>query len=340
MEIGDFVVRKSYEKDITFKVIEIIEENEKRIYMLKGVNLRIEADAMEDDLEKVAGSNTSRADIIFNEKINNSLRKVISQREEQSIMVFNTKKKELREKKKEKERVLGKTLYKVKSKNKDRNKDRNKEKIRMRSREEEEIEKQISSEESKKLGFGRPGRILHIDGDAEYLEVCLKTYKQLAIEAIGMAIPEKDQPNEVVRLVSEVKPDIVVITGHDGMIRNTTEYMDIDNYRNTKYFIESVRKLRDYENSYDDLVIFAGACQSCYEAILDAGANFASSPNRVLIHCLDPVLVCERIAYTSIEKTVPIKDVIRNTITGIKGIGGLQTRGKYREGYPKSSFIR
>ena len=23
----------------------------------------------------------------------------------------------------------------------------------------------------------------------------------------------------------------------------------------------------------------------------------------------------------------------------IKGIGGLQTRGKYREGYPKSSYI-
>jgi len=35
---------------------------------------------------------------------------------------------------------------------------------------------------------------------------------------------------------------------------------------------------------------------------------------------------------------VPIQDVIENTITGLKGIGGLQTRGKYREGFPKSVY--
>lgn len=33
-----------------------------------------------------------------------------------------------------------------------------------------------------------------------------------------------------------------------------------------------------------------------------------------------------------------IEDAIENTITGIKGVGGLQTRGKYREGYPKSQY--
>ena len=93
------------------------------------------------------------------------------------------------------------------------------------------------------------------------------------------------------------------------------------------------------ERSTRWLVIFAGACQSCYECMLDAGANFASSPNRVLIHCLDPVFVCEKIAYTRIDKVVSITDVIDNTITGTKGIGGLQTRGKYREGYPRSPYI-
>ena len=66
--------------------------------------------------------------------------------------------------------------------------------------------------------------------------------------------------------------------------------------------------------------------------------NFASSPNLVLIHCLDTVFVCEKIAYTNFEKIVPIQDVIENTITGLKGIGGLQTRGKYREGFPKSLY--
>ncbi|SHK40551.1 spore coat assemly protein [Hathewaya proteolytica DSM 3090] len=313
MEIGDFVVRKSYDKDITFKVIDIVEEDNKKIYMLKGVNLRIEADASEEDLEKVADSSTSKADIIFNEKISNSLRRVIAERDTELKMVFNAKKKETREKYREKRRS--------------------------RTRGDGDIGKEISLDESKKMGFGRPGRILHIDGDPEYLEVCLKTYKQLSIEAVGKAIPEKDQPSMIVELLDEYKPDIVVITGHDGMIKHTTDYMNLENYRNTKYFVETVKKLRDYEKSYDDLVIFAGACQSCYEAILDAGANFASSPSRVLIHCLDPVLVCEKVAYTNIEKTVPIKDVIQNTITGIKGIGGLQTRGKYREGFPKSSFI-
>lgn len=123
------------------------------------------------------------------------------------------------------------------------------------------------------------------------------------------------------------------------MIRSNDDFGDLLNYRNSKYFVDSVTNLREYEPNYDDLVIFAGACQSCYESILDAGANFASSPKRVLIHCLDPVFLCERIAYTNIASVVEIEQAIGNTLTGIDGIGGLQTRGKYREGFPKSSYI-
>lgn len=156
---------------------------------------------------------------------------------------------------------------------------------------------------------------------------------------MGRAIAEKDQPEVIVDLVKEIKPDIVVLTGHDSVLREPRDYLNLDNYRNSRYYLESVKNLRNYNSSYDELVIFAGACQSCYERILDVGANFASSPNRVLIHCLDPVFVCEKIAYTRIDKVVSITDVIENTITGIKGVGGLQTRGKYREGYPKSPYI-
>ena len=58
----------------------------------------------------------------------------------------------------------------------------------------------------------------------------------------------------------------------------------------------------------------------------------------MLIHCLDPVFICEKIAYTNIEKVLTIHEILENTITGIKGVGGLQTRGKYREGYPKSPY--
>jgi len=201
------------------------------------------------------------------------------------------------------------------------------------------VVKQAPQKQAKDLTFGRPGRVLHIDGDSEYLNNCLKVYKQLSLEVVGRTILEENQPREVVNLIKEVKPDIVVITGHDAIVKGTKNFMDLNNYKNSKYFVEAVLKMRDFEPNYDNLVIFAGACQSCYEAILDAGANFASSPNRVLIHCLDPVFLCEKIAYTNFEKVVSIQDAIENTITGIKGIGGMQTRGKYREGFPKSSYI-
>ena len=180
---------------------------------------------------------------------------------------------------------------------------------------------------------------IFLEPDSEYMETCLKVYKQLSLDAVGRSIPEKDQPKVIVDLVKEIKPDIVVLTGHDSVLKDPKDYLNLDNYRNSRYYLESVENLRNYNSSYDELVIFAGACQSCYERILDVGANFASSPNRVLIHCLDPVFVCEKIAYTRIDKVVSITDVIENTITGIKGVGGLQTRGKYREGYPKSLYI-
>ncbi len=143
----------------------------------------------------------------------------------------------------------------------------------------------------KGLVFGRPGRILHIDGDPSYMETCLKAYKQLNLNAVGIAVSEREQPLKILSLVKEYNPDIVVLTGHDGVLKDSKGMLDLNNYRNSKYFIESVKILRNYNSSYDELVIFAGACQSCYESILEAGANFASSPNRVLIHCLDPVLV-------------------------------------------------
>ncbi len=167
----------------------------------------------------------------------------------------------------------------------------------------------------------------------------MKVYKQLSLNAVGFAVKEKEQPIKVAELVKQVKPDIVVLTGHDGMIKNTREFTNINNYRNSKYFVDAVAELRNLNSSYDELVIFAGACQSCYESILDAGANFASSPSRVLIHCLDPVFICEKIAYTNIEKVLPIHEILENTITGMKGVGGLQTRGKYREGFPKSPYV-
>lgn len=288
MSIGDIVVRKSYQKDITFKVIDIRNEDGTEIYILKGINIRIVADATKEDLEVVNDDYLGQQDKILNSRINYAIKNAINFRGDNILA---------------------------------------------------RISKTQKTINSKDLMFGRPGKILHVDGDSDYMEKCLKVYKQLSLDAVGRAILEKEQSKVIVDLVKEIKPDIVVLTGHDGVLKNTQNYLDLECYRNSKYYIESIKALRNYNSSYDELVIFAGACQSCYECMLDAGANFASSPSRVLIHCLDPVFICEKIAYTTIDKTVAITDIIENTITGIKGIGGLQTRGKYREGYPKSPYI-
>ncbi|HWR07173.1 sporulation peptidase YabG, partial [Sporomusa sp.] len=81
---------------------------------------------------------------------------------------------------------------------------------------------------------------------------------------------------------------------------------------------------------------FAGACQSHFEAILSSGANFASSPNRIFIHAYDPVFIAEKVAFTPINKTVEVSDAITASVTGIDGVGGLETRGKFRLGMPKT----
>lgn len=286
MKIGDIVVRKSYRKDITFKIIDIKETKDGIIYSLKGINLRIIADSPEDDLELVSNEALSEREKIFSRKVSSSIKNIMLSR--------GGFRKELRI---------------------------------------------IKSYEANELSFGRPGKILHVDGDPEYLDVCLKVYKQLMLDVVGKYVAESEQPKVIVDLVKQVKPDIVIITGHDSIAKDIKDYTDLRNYKNSKYYVQSVVELRNYQSSYDELVIFAGACQSCYEAILDAGANFASSPSRILIHCLDPVFLCEKVAYTNIEKVVSIRDALENTITGTKGIGGLQTRGRYREGFPKSAYI-
>lgn len=187
-------------------------------------------------------------------------------------------------------------------------------------------------------GFDIPGTVLHIDGDRDYLDLCLTTYRQLSIPANGYYIEEVKQPEMMEALLNKHSPDLLVITGHDGFIKGKVNFSDINNYHSSKYFVDAVKAARRYEKSRDDLVIFAGACQSHYESILAAGANFASSPQRVMIHAYDPVFVVEKISYTSIYDQISIKDIITGTITGIDGIGGMETRGKYRMGIPRSPY--
>ncbi|MFI3210829.1 MAG: sporulation peptidase YabG [Peptostreptococcaceae bacterium] len=183
--------------------------------------------------------------------------------------------------------------------------------------------------------YGMPGKVLQIDGDKEYLKICLDVYSELGIPAVGVAIAESNQHKEIYKLLQKHNPDIVVITGHDSLTSKKGDLSDISNYRNSLNFIKSVKQARKWEPNKDNLVIFAGACQSNYEQLIKAGANYASSPSRIMIHALDPVFVVEKIACSRIDVIVPLDEVLEQTVTGIKGVGGSETKGKFRWAMPK-----
>ncbi len=114
-----------------------------------------------------------------------------------------------------------------------------------------------------------------------------------------------------------------------GMIKNNARYGDILNYRNSKYFIETVKEARRYDQEKGkNLVIFAGACQSYFEALMDAGANFASSPARILIDFLDPLVVAKNVAITDKNKYITIDDFSNELRDGKSGVNGLGAMGK------------
>lgn len=197
------------------------------------------------------------------------------------------------------------------------------------------VETIIKKREQQKKGtpptLERIGKVLHLDGDPFYLNLCLKYYKSLGIPVVGEHVPESEQPKKVVDLLKKHSPDILVLTGHDSLGKNVKNIKDITKYKNSKYFVEAVEKAREF-NKQGGLVIIAGACQSYFEKLLEAGADFAASPARVLIHALDPVFVAERIAFCPFYKVIGVAEALEYTITNYKGIGGYEVLGKLRRG--------
>ncbi len=59
-----------------------------------------------------------------------------------------------------------------------------------------------------------------------------------------------------------------------------------------------------------------------------AGANFASSPARILIDFMDPLVVAEKVATTKEEQFVTIKDLEEELRDGQRGVSGTGARGK------------
>ena len=260
---GDNVTRNSYDNDIIFKVDKIIKKSDNiKIAILKGVNIRIEADSPIQDLKRIDKKEKNKSEIELERKIKNNIIK--------------------------------------------------------------------NNYDERIKGIVRTGKILHLDGDKKYAGKSAMYYKNMGLNAIVKNIPENKQSKVIKQLLMIYNPDILVITGHDGMIKNGTGYTDIYNYRNSRYFINTVREARRASQG-KDLVIFAGACQSFFEAIMESGANFASSPARVLIDFMDPLIIAEKVAVTPEEKSITINEISNLLNDNNKRIGGRTTRGKKKK---------
>ena len=267
--IGDYVVRLSYGRDILFRITYI---SSNQIARLKGISYRVIADAPITDLALADGMRFTNAETNIMNTVQKNVERIIQQREE--------------------------------------------------------------AKKGKMPRFQKTGTVLHLDGDAFYLNLCLKYYKILEIPAIGEHVIESEQPKRVRSLIEKYSPDILVLTGHDSLNKHYKSLYDVNEYRNSHHFIESVKRARAIKPSANDLVIFAGACQSYFEGILAAGADFAASPGRVLIHALDPVFIVEKVAECSFHKVLSIEEALENTITKFNGLGGYEIIGKCRRGGP------
>ena len=192
-----------------------------------------------------------------------------------------------------------------------------------------DLDRCLNIEENRNTKTFATGKILHLDGDRRYSEKSYKYYQKLGIDAVVKNVTERKQSQIVYNLLEYYKPDILVITGHDSMFNKNRGFYDIYNYRNSKYFIETVKEARRYEeDNCTDLIIFAGACQSFFEALIQAGANFASSPARILIDIMDPIKVAVKIATTDEFEYIKIEDIENELRDGNKGIGGIGARRK------------
>ena len=253
-EVGDLVTRISYNNDTVFKIIKI----KNQVAYLKGVQVRLYADAFLEDLVKY-------------------------------------------------------------------------EELRI----DDEIDIDLEINEDRGEYFYLPGKVLHIDADEDYLKRCIKFYRKNKVMVIGKKISEQEVYKEIRKLLEEYQPDIVIITGHDAYYPKKGSPNDNHNYRNSDAFVKAVKEARKYEKSHEKLVIIAGACQSNYEQLIKAGANFASSPKRINIHCLDPAIIATILAMSERNKEVNLVKLLAKTKDGASGMGGIKSNGMMYVGFPR-----
>ncbi len=180
--------------------------------------------------------------------------------------------------------------------------------------------------------FYLPGKVLHIDGDKEFLGRCMDFYKKNKIKAYGIYSLESDLPNHIYEYLEKYNPDILVITGHDSMYKRKRSS---GSYKNTDNFIKAIHEARRFEKSHEKLLIIAGACQSNYEELIKAGANFASSPKRINIHALDPAIIASSLSFSDKNNNIDLIHILEQTKYGAEGMGGIITKGTMYVGYPR-----
>ena len=92
--------------------------------------------------------------------------------------------------------------------------------------------------------------MLHIDGDKDYLEFCMSIYNQLGVPIYGYNVDEDLQHEVVVKYLEKHRPDILILTSHDGLIDKNKGYKDLNNYYCSKDFIKAVKSARRYEKTW------------------------------------------------------------------------------------------
>ena len=171
-------------------------------------------------------------------------------------------------------------------------------------------------------------KVIKIENDIAYL-------KGVEVRLLADA-----QITDLVLYKEEIRDDfdveiIETDSGHDAFNKKKGNINDISSYKNSLNFIKSVKVARKFEKSHDKLVIIAGACQSDYEELIKAGANYASSPKRVNIHALDPAIIATTVAVTERNKQIDLINLLNKTKYGKDGMGGIIGNGLMYVGFPR-----
>jgi spore coat assemly protein len=174
-----------------------------------------------------------------------------------------------------------------------------------------------------------PGVILHLDTDNDYLEKCMNYYKSKNIKCYGYVFDASEFSEKINELINKHNPNVIVITGHDAYYKKTNKY------KNSSYFIDTIKSIRKKIRLHEQIAIVAGACQSDYIGLIKAGSSFASSPNHINIHALDPAIVASEIALGDINFPLDVMNILSKTNCKEEGFGGLKIRGMMICGYPR-----